>query len=55
VALDIAQVEPEQVVYIEDRAMFVEVAKDLGIRGIMHRDHEATRKELAKLGLVLPG
>lgn len=54
IALDIAQVEPAQVVYIEDRPMFVEVARGLGIRGIVHADHDATRWVLAGLGLKLP-
>lgn len=54
IALDIAQVQPEQVVYIEDRPMFVEVARDLGIRGIIHTGYDATKKELAQLGLILP-
>jgi putative hydrolase of the HAD superfamily len=52
IALDIAQVRPEQVVYIDDRAMFVEVAQGLGLRGIIHRGYEATRKTLEGLGLV---
>jgi putative hydrolase of the HAD superfamily len=55
IALDIAQVEPAQVVYIEDRPMFVEVAQTLGINGIVHVGHDATQKELAKFGLILPG
>jgi len=54
IALDIAQVQPEQVVYIEDRPMFVEVAQGLGIRGIIHTEYAATQKELAGFGLVLP-
>ena len=53
VALDIAQVRPEQVVYVDDREMFVEVAKGLGIRSILHRDYESTRKTLETLGLSL--
>ncbi len=52
-ALDIAQVLPEQVVYVEDRLMFVEVAKTLGIRGIHHTDFESTRDTLKVLGLAL--
>ena len=32
IALDIAQVKPAQVVYIEDRPMFVETARGLGIK-----------------------
>ncbi|HXE96683.1 MAG TPA: HAD family phosphatase [Dongiaceae bacterium] len=54
IALDIAQVAPAQVLYIEDRSMFVEVAASLGIHGIVHRDHTTTRLELAKFGLTLP-
>jgi putative hydrolase of the HAD superfamily len=52
-ALDVAQVSPEQVVYIEDRFMFVEVAQSLGIRGIHHRDYDTTRAPLVSLGLTL--
>lgn len=53
IALDIAQVRPEQVVYIDDRAMFVEVARGLGIRSIIHNSYESTRKTLETLGLSL--
>ncbi|MGB8215125.1 MAG: HAD family phosphatase [Anaerolineales bacterium] len=53
IALDIAQVIPEQVIYIDDRAMFVEVAQGLGIKGIIHTDYAATRKSLESLGLSL--
>src|SRR6185295_2162533 len=42
IALDIAQVNPEQVVYIDDRPMFVEVAQGLGIRSIVHQGYEST-------------
>ncbi len=53
VALDIAQVQPGQIVYIEDREMFVDIAKSLGILAIKQRDCRTTRAELAALGLVL--
>jgi len=53
IALDIAQARPEQVVYIDDRAMFVEVAQGLGIRGINHKDYESTKKALEAFGLSL--
>ena len=49
-ALDIAQVGADRVLYIDDRAMFVEVARDLGIRGIHHQSFESTRKALEALG-----
>jgi putative hydrolase of the HAD superfamily len=50
VALDIAQVPAEKVIYLEDRPLFVQVADTLGIRGILHLDFETTRLELAKVG-----
>ena len=50
-ALDVAQVSPEQVAYVEDRLMFVEVAQSLGIRGIHHTGYESTRDALKGLGL----
>jgi putative hydrolase of the HAD superfamily len=49
-ALDCAQVPPEQVIYIDDRPLFVEVATGLGIQGIHHVDYESTRVALATLG-----
>jgi putative hydrolase of the HAD superfamily len=53
IALDIAQVSPDEVAYIEDRAMFVQVAQGLGIRGIYHTGFEATRDALAGMRLAL--
>ncbi len=50
-ALDVAQVSPEQVAYVEDRLMFVEVAQGLGIRGIHHTGYESTRDAVKGLGL----
>jgi putative hydrolase of the HAD superfamily len=52
-ALDIAQVPAEQVVYIDDQPMFVQVAESEGIRGIHHTDFTSTRKQLAQLGLEI--
>ncbi len=52
IALDIAQAPPKQVAYLEDRAMFVEVARSLGLHGIQHTSYEATRAALADLSLV---
>lgn len=51
VALDIAHVPAEQVVYLEDRNMFVQVARSLGIRTIHHTEFQSTMKELDSLGL----
>lgn len=55
VALDIAQVPTEEVVYIDDRAMFVQVAQGLGLRGIVHdyKNVAKTRDALAAMGLTL--
>ena len=50
-ALDIAQVVPERVVYIEDRKMFAEIAASFGMHAIHHADADATRAALAELGL----
>lgn len=52
-ALDCAQVQPEQCVYIDDRAMFGEVACALGIRCVHHTGYGSTKSSLAALGLVL--
>jgi len=52
-ALDTAQVEPQQALYIDDRALLVQVATGLGIRGIHHQDVDTTREELAHYGLTL--
>ena len=53
IALDIAHVNPEQVAYLDDRLMFVHVAKTLGIRGIHHTDYASTCNKLASMGLKL--
>jgi putative hydrolase of the HAD superfamily len=50
-ALDVAQVSADHVAYLEDRAMFVQVAQDLGLRAIRHTDYASTRKQLQELGL----
>ena len=51
IALDIAQVLPKQVAYLEDRPMFVQVARGLGIHGIRHIDYNSTCERLAEMGL----
>jgi putative hydrolase of the HAD superfamily len=54
-ALDIAQTEARQVVYIENTPMFVKVAEGLGIRSILHTDYRSTCEKLASLGLPNDG
>jgi putative hydrolase of the HAD superfamily len=54
IALDISQVRPEEVAYLDDRKMFVEVAQSLGIQGIHHKGYESTVAMLKGMGLGLP-
>jgi len=50
-ALDITQVHANNVVYIENTAMFVQVAEGLGLRSVLHTDFESTAAKLASFGL----
>jgi len=52
-ALDVAQVKPEQVAYLEDRPLLCEVAGRLGIHSVLNRTTAETREKLAALGLIL--
>ncbi|MFT3824331.1 MAG: HAD family phosphatase [Chitinophagaceae bacterium] len=54
IALDIALVQPQEVLYIEDRPMFVSVAEGLGINGLFHENYASTREKLNGMGLVVP-
>lgn len=48
-ALDVAQVKPENVLYFEDRKLFVELSRALGIQAIWHKDLETTSKAVSQL------
>jgi putative hydrolase of the HAD superfamily len=50
-ALDIAQTPAQKVLYIEDTAMFVQLAEGFGIRSILHTNYRSTRTRLASFGL----
>jgi len=50
-ALDIAQTPIEQVVFIENTPMFVQIAEGMEIRSILHTDHKSTSAKLAALDL----
>ena len=50
-ALDVAQVEASQAVFIDNTPMFVEIAEGLGIQSILHTDCKSTRTMLSTLGL----
>ena len=52
-ALDIAMTPAQQIVYIENTPMFVQIADGFGIRGLLHTDYRSTCKKLALLGLSL--
>ena len=54
-ALDIAQSPAEQVVYIENTPMFVQVAEGLGIRCILHTNYRSTCAKLSEFGLEIGG
>jgi putative hydrolase of the HAD superfamily len=40
------------VAYVDDRLLFVQVAKTLGMHGIHHTDYKSTCAKLASLGLT---
>jgi putative hydrolase of the HAD superfamily len=50
-ALDIAQVQASQAVFIDNTPMFVKIAEGLGIQSILHTDCKSTRTRLSALGL----
>ena len=49
-ALDMAHVKPDEVLYIDDTGVFVTIAKNMGINAIWHVNYETTCKELQSLG-----
>jgi len=50
-ALEISQVPANQVVYIENTPMFVQVAEGLGIRSVLQTDYRNLCAKLASFGL----
>jgi putative hydrolase of the HAD superfamily len=46
-ALDVAQVEASQAVFIDNTPMFVEIAEGLGIQSVLHADFKSTRTSVA--------
>jgi putative hydrolase of the HAD superfamily len=50
-ALDLAQVRPEEVVFIDNTPMFVHIAEGLRIHGIVHEDYNSTRIKMSQLGI----
>ena len=52
IALDISLSIPEQVAYIDERPLIVEITNSLGNHGIQHIDVATTRSLLEQLGLM---
>ena len=50
-AIDLAQADPAESVYLDDRSMFVEVASTVGLQAIRHTDLESTTQALTALGV----
>jgi putative hydrolase of the HAD superfamily len=50
-ALDVAHTPAQQVVYVKNTPMFVEIATGLGIRSVLHTDYRSTCAKLASFGL----
>ena len=48
-AMGIAMATPQQCVYFDDRIMFANAAKKMGIRSFQHTDFESTKKILEEL------
>lgn len=53
-ALDVAKVSASEVLYIDDVKLFVDVATDMGINGIVHTDYQTTAKALIPFSFRLP-
>ena len=52
-ALDLGQVPNNQILYIENTPLFVQIAAGLGIKSLLHTDYRSTEVKLAKQGLAL--
>lgn len=52
-AIDGAQVPVDNIVYIDNVQLYVDVAKGMGIAGIHHTDYLSTLKALANFGLAI--
>jgi putative hydrolase of the HAD superfamily len=51
-ALDVTQVSPGEVGYIDDRALLIDAGRRMGLRAIHHTGYESTRSALAEWGLA---
>ncbi len=53
-ALDLAQLTAAEAIYVDDRAMFVDIAADIGFTAIQHLSLPDTRRRFRELGLDTP-
>ncbi len=50
-ALDLGQIPPHEIVYIDDRELLVKMAISLGMKGLHHTSYEKTKQEFKSLNL----
>jgi putative hydrolase of the HAD superfamily len=53
-ALDMAQVKPQEVIYVDDRPMLAEIGGQLGMQAIQHKSYEQTKTLLNDFLSVTP-
>ena len=53
-AIEISRAEPARSVYIDDRLLFVEIARTFGLNGLHFRNLEATKNQLRAFGFSNP-
>lgn len=52
-ALHLAQASPAESIYVDDRPLFVEVARELGFTAVQHVSLASTREGLRQIGLTV--
>ena len=52
-AIDISQTSPGNALYIDDRQMFVEIAKTIGLNGLHYLELDTAKKQLSEFGLSI--
>lgn len=52
-ALDVAQINASESIYIDNQPMFVKIAEEFGMKGICHTDYDSTVSKLASFGLAI--
>jgi putative hydrolase of the HAD superfamily len=50
-SMDLVQVRPAQVVFVDNTPMFVQIAEGLGMQGVLHTDCGSAHTKLSLLGL----